>query len=117
MFPSDTPHADIVKLIKEAIILISDETTPKGGVRAVTLFHNGGLMVEMESDSLATWLRKSINRTALTNKLGPTVSFRSSALPVVIEYLPIRTQITDEDFIRATEKENNLPENSLISAR
>lgn len=81
MFPPDTSHADITKLIKEAIKLISDDTTPKGDVRAVTSFRNRGLMVELESDSLATWLRKLTNRTALTNKLGPTVLFRSSAFP------------------------------------
>lgn len=81
MFPPDTSHADITKLIKEAIKLISDDTTPKGDVRAVTSFRNRGLMVELESDSLATWLRKLTNRTALTNKLGPTISFHSSAFP------------------------------------
>lgn len=86
MFPPDTPHADIVKLIKGPVTLISDSTTPKGGICAVTLFHNGGLMVELESDSLTTWLRKPMNKTALTNKLGPIVSFHSSAFPVVREY-------------------------------
>ncbi|KIK37497.1 hypothetical protein CY34DRAFT_33528, partial [Suillus luteus UH-Slu-Lm8-n1] len=96
---------------------IKDESTPPGDIRAVTSFRNGGLLIELESGSLATWLRKLINRTALTNRLGPTVSFRNSAFPTVIEYLPIRTQINDDDFLCAVEAENTLPENSLISIK
>ncbi|KAG2757193.1 hypothetical protein P692DRAFT_201673798, partial [Suillus brevipes Sb2] len=86
-------------------------------VRSVTTFRNGGLLVELDNEALATWIRKPINSKALTSKLGPTVSFRSSAFPIVIEYLPIRIQIENEQFLRTTEKENDLPENSLINIK
>jgi hypothetical protein len=117
MFPPETTHAEIVKLLKESLKHISDDTTPHGDIRAVTTFRNGGLLVELENEPLATWLRKPLNRNAMAGKLGPTVSFRSSAFPIVIEYLPIHTQITEDKFLRKTEEENNLPENSLISAK
>jgi hypothetical protein len=75
MFPPDTTHEEIVKTLKEALGNIKDETTPPGDIKAVTSFRNGGLLVELESGSLATWLRKPFNRTALTNKQTRTNSF------------------------------------------
>ncbi|KAG2757242.1 hypothetical protein P692DRAFT_201673802, partial [Suillus brevipes Sb2] len=86
-------------------------------IRAVTVFRNGGILVELDNETLATWLRKPSNRTAMASRLGPTVSFRSSAYPLVIEYLPIQTQINNDAFLRAIEEENKLPEHSLISIK
>ncbi|KAG1804411.1 uncharacterized protein BJ212DRAFT_1240961, partial [Suillus subaureus] len=82
-----------------------------------TTFHNGGLLVELDNETLVTWIRKPINSKALTSKLGPTVLFHSSAFPIVIEYLPICIQIENKQFLRTTKKENNLPENSLINIK
>lgn len=117
VFTPETTHADVVKLIKEALTAIKDDSSPQGNIRSVTTFRNGGLLVELDNETLATWIRKPINSKALASKLGPTVSFRSSAFPIIIEYLPICTQIENDSFLRATEKENELPENSLINIR
>ncbi|KIK47993.1 hypothetical protein CY34DRAFT_27466, partial [Suillus luteus UH-Slu-Lm8-n1] len=116
-FTPETTHTDVVKLIKEALSSIKDEASPQGDIPSITMFRNGGLLVELDNEVLATWIRKLINSKALTSKLGPTVLFRSSAFPIVIEYLPICIQIESEQFLRMTEKENNLPENSLINIK
>ncbi|KAG1724231.1 uncharacterized protein EDB91DRAFT_1062933 [Suillus paluster] len=96
---------------------ISNDTTPTGGVRAVTTFHNGSIAVELDSENLATWLRDLVGRPALAAQLGPSVLFHSHTFALVIEYLPIQMQIDSDRFLRDIEKENDLLEDSLPSIR
>ncbi|KAG1724448.1 uncharacterized protein EDB91DRAFT_1062825, partial [Suillus paluster] len=108
-------HREVVKAIKEALAKIRNDSTPEGDIRAVSTFHNGGVIVELESETLAAWLRIPEGRSALLAELRPTVSFRTRSFPLVAEYLPIQMQIEGENFLRAVEQENSLPENSLVS--
>ncbi|KAG0700623.1 hypothetical protein DFH29DRAFT_1000959 [Suillus ampliporus] len=115
MFPPGTPHENIVKTIKEALATIRNYNTPPGDIRAVTTFHNGGLIVELENEHLAAWLRTPEGRSTLGTQLGPTVSFCNRSFPLVAEYLPIQMQIDNKNFLSTVEQENGLPANSLMS--
>ncbi|KAG2074556.1 hypothetical protein BDR04DRAFT_1007303 [Suillus decipiens] len=55
--------------------------------------HNGGIIVEMETKALATWLNTPSGRSAIESKLDALVLFRHHLYTVVLEYLPINIQI------------------------
>ncbi|KAG2743515.1 hypothetical protein P692DRAFT_20703328, partial [Suillus brevipes Sb2] len=78
---------------------------------------NGGLIVELESESLASWLNGPIGKKALENHLDIDVSFRYRSYPIVLEYLSIQSQIESEGFLRQVEQDNDLPPASLTSIR
>ncbi|KAG2050053.1 hypothetical protein BDR06DRAFT_892528, partial [Suillus hirtellus] len=86
-------------------------------IRSVKSLRNGGLTVELETESLAQWLNSPAGRIALKTHLETTVSFRHRMFTVVLEYLPIQTQIEQEDFLQKVEQENNLPPLLLASIR
>lgn len=57
LFPPGTSNKDIATRIREAIGNIKDNNTPTGYVRVVTTLQNGGVIVELDSEELAEWLR------------------------------------------------------------
>ncbi|KAG2737974.1 hypothetical protein P692DRAFT_201660663, partial [Suillus brevipes Sb2] len=86
-------------------------------IRAVTPLRNGGIIVELDSEELATWLREPTGRALLEEQFESTVSFRSRTFALVLEYLPIRLQLDDASLLRRVEIENNLPADSLSTIR
>jgi hypothetical protein len=117
LFPPDTQHADMVKKMKEALANIRKPDTPVGDIRSITALHNGSFIIELETESLASWLRETTSKEALIAHFGNTVSFRTRTYPIVAEYLPIQLQIQDDAFLRSVEQDNNLPTNSIVSTR
>lgn len=117
LFPPNTSNFNIAKRLKDALEKARDESTPLGSIRAVMALRNGGIVVEMETESLAMWLNSPSGRAALEGSLDSPVSFRNRTYPIVIEYLPIQLQIEKDDFLRGVEQDNNLSEGALSSIR
>lgn len=117
LFPPNTSNRDIATKLKNALEAARDDTTPEGTIRLVMVLRNGGLVAELESESLAKWLNNPSGRDALENHLNLTVSLRQRLFSLVLEYLPIQTQIEQNDFLRRVEHENQLPANTLASIR
>ncbi|KAJ8580391.1 hypothetical protein M405DRAFT_686816, partial [Rhizopogon salebrosus TDB-379] len=86
-------------------------------VRAVQVQRNGSLVIELDNESLANWLRSATGRAALEKQLDLAVTLRDRTHPVVIQFLPVTWDIYREDFLRRVEKENSLSANSLASIR
>ncbi|OJA15712.1 hypothetical protein AZE42_12979, partial [Rhizopogon vesiculosus] len=117
IFPKETLHADIVKKLREAISTIHNATTPAGAIRCVHVFPNGSITIEMDNENIATWIRTTSTRTALTNQLGQSIVLRDLSYPVILQYLPTYLQIEREGFLRAVEEENGIDTHSLDSIR
>ncbi|KAG2066789.1 hypothetical protein BDR04DRAFT_992413, partial [Suillus decipiens] len=90
---------------------------PEGTIHSVSTLQNGGLIVELESKSLASWLNNPTGRNALESHLDTTVLFCQRHYLLILEYLPIHLQIEQENFLCHAENENNIPENSLASIK
>ncbi|KAG2740247.1 hypothetical protein P692DRAFT_20753706, partial [Suillus brevipes Sb2] len=72
LFPPGTSNKDIATRLKEAIGNIRDDNTPQGYIRAVTPLRNGGIIVELDSEELATWLRDPTGRALLEEQFEST---------------------------------------------
>ncbi|OAX30833.1 hypothetical protein K503DRAFT_704746, partial [Rhizopogon vinicolor AM-OR11-026] len=90
---------------------------PAGNIRAVSIMHSGGIIVEMETEGLATWCRSPDGRTAFESHLGSPASLSNRTFPIVLQYLPTQTKIEQVGFLQLMEHENSLPENSLAAIR
>ncbi|KAG2075526.1 hypothetical protein BDR04DRAFT_1149865 [Suillus decipiens] len=95
LFSLNTSKYNIAKKLNEALDKAWDETTPPRKVRAVSMLRNGGLIVELESESLATWLNKPSGKAAIEASLDLPVSFSQCTYSIVLEYLPIHSQIEE----------------------
>lgn len=117
LFPPNTSNPDIAKKLKAALTAIRNDDTPPGDIKSVASLRNGGIVVELETESLASWLGSIEGRALLEGQFGPSVSFRNRTYPIVLEYLPIHMQLEQNDFLRKIEQENHLPTDSLSSIR
>ncbi|KAG2346607.1 hypothetical protein BDR05DRAFT_878545, partial [Suillus weaverae] len=72
-------------------------------IRSVKTLRNGGILVEMETKSLATWISSPEGKGTLESHLDTVVSFCQHLYPIVLEYLPIQMQIEKENFLRNVE--------------
>jgi len=117
LFPPNSSKTDIATKLKEALSNIRDELTPPGDIKAISTLHNGGIIVELENELLASWLRGPIGGPSLESQFDTAVSFRKRTYPIVIEYLHIQMQIEQDGFLRNIERENHLPEHSLATIR
>ncbi|KIK40535.1 hypothetical protein CY34DRAFT_87162 [Suillus luteus UH-Slu-Lm8-n1] len=117
LFPVNTPTSEIAKKLNDALDKARDDSTPQGKIRVVSVLKNDGIIVELESESLASWLNNQPGKTALENYLDINDLFRYRSYPIVLEYLPIKLQIENEDFLHQLEQENQLPPLSLASIR
>ncbi|KAG2053941.1 hypothetical protein BDR06DRAFT_1008306 [Suillus hirtellus] len=57
IFPDTNQHADIVKMIKQALTKASNDETLEGGVKSVQTLHSEAIIIKLDTEELATWLR------------------------------------------------------------
>ncbi|KAG2036494.1 hypothetical protein BDR03DRAFT_1011651 [Suillus americanus] len=62
LFPPNMSKHDIANKLNDALEKARDESTPPGKVKVITVLRNGGLVVELESESLASWLKTQQKR-------------------------------------------------------
>ncbi|KAG1735860.1 uncharacterized protein EDB91DRAFT_1083499, partial [Suillus paluster] len=73
LFPPNMSNSDIAKKLKEALMKARDNSTPPGSIRAVMALRNGGIVIEMESESLAKWMNSPLGRTALESNMESAI--------------------------------------------
>jgi hypothetical protein len=117
VFPRNSSNPDIAAIINNALSKIRKDSTPAGELRAVQVQCNGSLVIELENENIAGWLRSPNGRAALESQLDLAVTVRDRTHPIVVQYLPIYFNIEQENFLRQVERENTLPINSLDSIR
>ncbi|KAG1793279.1 uncharacterized protein HD556DRAFT_1308717 [Suillus plorans] len=82
IFPDANQHADIVKTIKQALTNASNEETPKGGIKSVQTPHSRAIIIELDTEELATWLRSPAGRYTFEEHLGPAASLRERTFSI-----------------------------------
>ncbi|KAG2045458.1 hypothetical protein BDR06DRAFT_1059842 [Suillus hirtellus] len=117
LFPAEATNATIAKSISDILSVISGEGTPTGAVHAVQRLCNGGLIVELDNEQLAGWLKGPTGRMLLESQLDSPACIRDRTYSIVIQFLLITYKIERDDFPRHIEAENHLPPNSIASIR
>ncbi|KAG2049923.1 hypothetical protein BDR06DRAFT_974877 [Suillus hirtellus] len=117
LFPQNTSNQDITNKLKNALTAVRNDSTPPGTIRSVSTLRNGGIIVELENETLASWFNSPNGKAAIESQLDTSVSFRQHLYTLVLEYLPTIMQIDRDGFLRDIEQENYLPDATLASIR
>ncbi|KIK37467.1 hypothetical protein CY34DRAFT_92670, partial [Suillus luteus UH-Slu-Lm8-n1] len=117
LFPPDATNAVIAKRLSDALIEICSSDTPTGSVRSIQRLRNGGLIVELDNEQLAGWLKGPTGRILLETHLDSSASIRDRTYSVVVQFLLVSYEIEREDFPRLIERENHLQPNAIASIR
>ncbi|KAG1798097.1 uncharacterized protein HD556DRAFT_1306148 [Suillus plorans] len=76
LFLAEATNATIAKRISDILSEIRGEGTPTGAVRAVQRLRNGGLIVELDNEQLAGWLKGPTGRMLLESQLDSPACIR-----------------------------------------
>ena len=115
--PGKTSHAQLVDKIKNALKNIQKESTPDLAIRAVKQFPNGGTIVEFLNPEAAKHLKQEDIKRKFLDLLDPKAKIKERTYPVVIRFVPLTFNPTDEEQIRELERENGWEQGAVVSAR
>ncbi|KAI6123041.1 hypothetical protein EV401DRAFT_2164519 [Pisolithus croceorrhizus] len=113
----DMKKEDLVKLLKNAVDTLESLESPKLQLKSVACLQNQGIILEMNSCEAANWIRNPTNRTTFVNELGGKIRLTDRLYHVVVPFFPISADITDPTTLRDIEKENDIPTNTVATAK
>jgi hypothetical protein len=93
------------------------DNSPTSNIKSMQALCNGGIIVELDNEHLASWLQDSTGRSLMEGQFDTAVSFFKRTFTLVLEYLPIQLQIENDGFLQHVENKNNLPADSLATIR
>jgi hypothetical protein len=85
-------------------------------LKSGTLLRNGGLLLELNSDEAAEWLRSEEVITSFLENVGSGASIKNRTYQVIVQFVPVGFDPADENDIRAYEEHNNIPAGSVAKA-
>jgi len=92
-----------------------NEKPPGTKFVAARILKNGGVLLEMESEDGAQWLKQAEVTKAFENCFPGVVKIKGNNYQVVVQFLPISLKNRLENLHTEIEKENNLPKGSIAS--
>lgn len=86
-----------------------DEVKLKSGV----LLRNGGLLLELNSSEAANWLRSGGVTSSFLDNLGSGASIKNRTYQVIVQFVPVTFDPTNDDHVRGFEENNNIAIGSI----
>ncbi|KAG1800566.1 uncharacterized protein BJ212DRAFT_1231080, partial [Suillus subaureus] len=84
-------------------------------IQAVQHLRNGGLMIDLDSEQLASWLKGSTGCMLLETHLDLTACICDMTYAIVVQFLLVTYEIKREGFTHHIKAEDYLPPNSIAS--
>ena len=72
--------------------------------------------MEMDSESAIGWLNVPVTRASFLNQFPLNASFKEWAFPIVVQFIPLHFKPDKAPEIHQVEKDNGLPDGSLLCA-
>ena len=70
-------HTDVFQMKMELNTILCGLGLIDGKIRLINKLRNGGILIEMDSDTASTWLTNQDNQEKFCAKIGPNVQFRT----------------------------------------
>ena len=77
---------------------------------------NGRVLLEMDIEEAACWLSVSATRAVFLDRFAPDASVKEQAFPMVVQFIPLFFKPEKEAEVHQVEKDNDLPEGSILRA-
>ena len=91
-------------------------TNPKPAevkLKSGILLRNGGLLLELNSDEAAHWLRSSEVITSFLENLGSGASIKNRTYQVIVQFVPVAFDPANDEHVRGFEENNNIAIGSI----
>ena len=82
-------------------------------LKAGTLLRNGGLLLELNSDEAAGWLKSDRVIGTFLKELGSGVNIKNRTYQVIVQFAPVSFDPMDGEHIRSFEENNNIASGSI----
>ena len=110
-------HTDVFQLKTEFNNILGNLGLANGKIRSINKLHNGGVLVEMDSDAATTWMSNQENRKNLCSKIGPTVIFRSRVHSLIAFNVPLGLNPEDQKHRQEVCEANSLEDETITAMR
>ena len=103
---------------KKAVNQVIDEAGGKGyKARSVMRQSKEGLLVEMETDARAAWMKSNVNEKAFCEALGQGISIRHHPFNVFTYNVSTAIDLDNKEHLKEISEANDLQEGALMSMR
>ena len=85
-------------------------------LKSSTLLRNGGLLLEMDTAEAATWLKNNDTSTRFLEGIGSGANIKNRSYQVIVQFVPVNFDPTNDAQIRTYEELNGIPVNSILKA-
>ncbi|KIK20054.1 hypothetical protein PISMIDRAFT_84786, partial [Pisolithus microcarpus 441] len=82
-------------------------------IKSVVCLNNDNLLLELNSEEVAHWIRTMPIRDSLSTKLGIEAVVKVPTFAIVVPFFPISHDLTALEFLSKIELENDIPPHSL----
>ena len=110
-------HLDLLQLKAELNKILADLEPPPGKLRLVSSSRTGGIVVEADSDEMASWLSDKTNQRKFCDNIGSNTEFRTRTYNFIAFNVPIAINPDDGDHRLEICEANNLEPSNITSAR
>ncbi|KAI5992804.1 hypothetical protein EDD15DRAFT_2442092 [Pisolithus albus] len=117
LYTKNSDPISITGSISELLITLEDEDSPYVNIKSAVCLNNGNLLLELNSEAAAQWIRTPPVRETLSTKLGIDAVVKVHTFAVVVPFFPVSYDLTDPAFLSEIERENDMPPHSLHSTR
>lgn len=115
--PGKVSHEQLVAKIKEALKTISNPDSPDLDIRAVNQYRNGGTVIQMLNEDAAKYIKQQVVKEGFINALDPSAIMKDRSYPVIIQFVPLTFNPSDQNQIQQLEQENGWESDSVTMAR
>ena len=116
MMNEETLNRKAADAIRTCFAVASDNRPAEVKLKTGTLLRNGGLLLELNSDEAAHWLRSEDVIGRFLENLGSGASIKNRTYQVIVHFVPISFDPTNDEHIRSYEEFNNIANGSIAKA-
>lgn len=108
---------EILTTFQKALSDIKTPDSPDATIKALKILANRGILIEPPNNDAASWLRQNDTRQRFATATEGNLSVKDMTFNIIVPFTPIWIALEEETTLRNTEKDNDLQEGSITSAR
>ena len=102
--------------IRTCFAIDSDNRPAEVRLKTSTLLRNGGLLLELNSDEAASWLKSGDIIDRFLENLGSGANVKNRTYQVIVHFVLVSFNPTNKEHVRGYEEHNNIADGSIIKA-
>ena len=108
---------EVLTTFQKAVADIQTPDSPDVTIKALKILANGGILLELPSNDAANWIKQNEPHQKFAQATGGKLTIKDRSFNIVVPFTPIWIVLEEEMTLRNMEKDNELPEGSITSAR